>query len=174
MEFELGDVLLPARQIADAVSRMAQDISLDYRKDPPVIIPLLTGAFIFCADLVRQLDFECQIMFVKAASYQGTNTSGTVTISGLDQLNLKNRRILVVEDIIDTGLTLAKVVEAISQKSPKDVRIATLLDKPSRRVSKISPDYTGFSIPDHFVVGYGLDFNDRFRNLPDICQMRMK
>lgn len=174
MEFELGEVLLERGQIATHVRKIAQEISLDFGNDRPIVIPLLTGAFVFCADLVRELKLDCQIEFIKASSYQGSNSTGTVSIAGLEHLNLKNQSILIVEDIIDTGLTLSKVSQEVWSKSPKTVKIATLLDKPSRRKVEFKPDYTCFTIPDHFVVGYGLDFNERYRNLPDIHQMRMK
>jgi hypoxanthine phosphoribosyltransferase len=174
MEFELGTVLVKRAEIVPVVARMAQQICFDYKSEPPVIISLLTGAFIFCADLVRMLDFDCQIEFIRAKSYHGLSTTGKVEITGIDILNLKNRRILIVEDIIDTGLTLSSVIKEIEAKSPKEIKVATLLDKPSRRQTELVPDYCGFTIPDHFVVGYGLDFNDKYRNLPDICQMRMK
>jgi hypoxanthine phosphoribosyltransferase len=174
MEFELGAVLIKRTEIVSAVAKMAQQISFDFKSDPPVVMPLLTGAFIFCADLVRMLEFDCQVEFIKAKSYQGSATTGKVEINGLDRLNLKNRRVLLVEDIIDTGLTLSSVKKEIEAKSPKEIKVATLLDKPSRRVTELAPDYCGFTIPDHFVVGYGLDFNEKYRNLPDICQMRMK
>lgn len=174
MEFELGEVLLERGQIATAVGRIAREISLDFGDDRPVVIPLLTGAFVFCADLVRELSFDCQIEYIKASSYQGSNSTGKVAVEGLEKLDLKNRSILIVEDIIDTGLTLSKVSQEVWSKSPKAVKIATLLDKPSRRKVELKPDYTCFTIPDHFVVGYGLDFNERYRNLPDIHQMRMK
>lgn len=174
MEFELGEVLLERGQIATQVRKIAQEISLDFGNDHPIVIPLLTGAFVFCADLVRELKLDCQIEFIKASSYQGSNSTGTVSIEGLEHLNLKNQSILIVEDIIDTGLTLSKVSQEVWSKSPKTVKIATLLDKPSRRKVEFKPDYTCFTIPDHFVVGYGLDFNEKYRNLPDIHQMRMK
>jgi hypoxanthine phosphoribosyltransferase len=174
MEYELGEVLLTRSQIASGVSKIAQEISKSYANDRPIVISLLVGAFVFCADLVREIGGDCLIEFIKAKSYQGSNSSGNVIISGLDALHLENKSVLLVEDIIDTGLTLNAVLQQILAKKPKSVKVATLLDKPSRRKVNLKPDYVCFSIPDHFVVGYGLDYDNKYRNLPDIHMMRMK
>lgn len=174
MEYELGEVLLTRHQIASGVGKIAQEIRMELNDDRPIIISLLVGSFMFCADLVREMGGDCQIEFIKANSYQGCNSTGNVIVSGLDALHLENKSILLVEDIIDTGLTLNAVLQQIHAKRPKSVKIATLLDKPSRRKVNLKPDYVCFSIPDHFVVGYGLDYDNKYRNLPDIHMMRMK
>lgn len=173
MELTLGDVLIPSREIGSKVSFLAGRIAEEYGRELPVFVALLTGSFIFCADLARQFNQSVQVSFIKASSYNGTCTTGKVTVTGLDGLNLKDQRVLIVEDIVDTGLTLNSVVESIKQKSPKDVKVVSLLDKPSRRKVDFTPDFVGFSIPDYFVVGYGLDCNEQYRNLPDIHQMRI-
>lgn len=173
MELTLGEVLIPSREIGSKVSFLADRIAEEYGSELPVFVALLTGSFIFCSDLVRQFTRSVQVCFIKASSYIGTNTTGKVTITGLDGLNLKDQRVLIVEDIVDTGLTLNSVMETLKQKSPKDVKVVSLLDKPSRRKVDFTPDFVGFSIPDYFVVGYGLDCNEQYRNLPDIHQMRI-
>jgi hypoxanthine phosphoribosyltransferase len=174
MELELGDVMIGKSEIKSKIGYLAQSIREEYGRKMPVFIGLLTGSFIFCADLVREFGESVSVAFIKASSYDGTSTTGKVAVTGLDALNLKDQRVLLVEDIVDTGLTLSSVIEQIKQKSPKDVKVVALLDKPSRRKADIKPDFAGFSIPDHFVVGYGLDCNEQYRNLPDIHQMRIR
>lgn len=174
MEFELGEVLLSGDQISSGVGEIAHKINLEYANQWPVIVSLLVGGFVFCADLVRKLDIDCQIEFIRAKSYQGTNSTGNVAVLGLEAIQLENRSVLLVEDIIDTGLTLNAVIQKILEQNPKSVKIATLLDKPSRRKVDLKPDFACFTIPDHFVVGYGLDYDNRYRNLPDIHVMRKK
>lgn len=167
------EILLSRDQIAARVGDLAGQICKDYQKSRPVLICILKGAIIFLSDLMRKLTLPVEIDFMAVSSYgQFTSSSGVVRIlKDLDQ-NIGNRDVLVVEDIIDTGLTLNYLCENILQRRPRSLKVVTLLDKPERRKVDFKPDYLGFSIPDYFVVGYGLDFNERYRHLPDICILK--
>ncbi len=170
MSLRLGPVLIGRDEISKRVSLLAGEIATYYGSQELFILPVLTGSFVFCADLVRQLP-HCNhiIRFVKAGSYGSSiHSSGKVSVNGLEKLDIEGKNVLIVEDIIDTGLTLSTLLKAIKQKGPKDVKVAVLLDKPSRRKVELKADFTGFEIEDKFVVGFGLDCNEQFRCLPDI------
>jgi hypoxanthine phosphoribosyltransferase len=159
-------------QIGSAVNRLAGEITQNYRDKNPVLIGILKGVFIFMADLVRYLDFPLEMEFVNLSSYgSGRQTSGRVeVVQGLSH-PIKDRHVLVIEDIIDTGTTITFLIDYIEKKKPASLKICTLLDKPSRRRKPVKIDYLGFTVPDKFLVGYGLDCDEQYRNLPDICSL---
>jgi hypoxanthine phosphoribosyltransferase len=166
------DVLYTRQQIADRVTEMGAQITRDLNDEKLVMVGVLKGAAIFLADLARAVQVDTTFDFVAVSSYRkGQRSSGAVKlIKDLDE-PIEGKNVLIVEDILDTGLTLAYLRKIFLQHKPKTLRIATLLDKPSRRIEKIDADYTGFSIPNLFVIGYGMDYAERYRNLPDICLM---
>jgi len=166
------EVLYTRQQIADRVAEMGAEITRDLNGEKVVLVGVLKGAAIFLADLARCLQVDATFDFVAVSSYgKGQRTSGAVKlIKDLDE-PIEGKNVLVVEDILDTGLTLAYLRKILLQQKPRTLRIAALLDKPSRRIEKIDADYVGFSIPNLFVIGYGMDYAERYRNLPDICLM---
>lgn len=163
-------LLIDRQQINEAVLRLAAEISRDYYDSRPLLLGVLKGAFVFMADLVRQLDIPLDMDFIRLSSYGSAQKScGKVTmIQGL-KTPIKGRHVLVIEDIIDTGLTISWLMEHLQKKKPASLRLCTLVDKPSRRCTPVTIDYLGFSIPDKFIVGYGVDWDERYRNLPEIC-----
>ena len=166
------EVLYSRQQIADRVAEMGAQITRDLNGEKLVMVGVLKGAAFFLVDLSRSIQADATFDFVAVSSYgKGQRTSGAVKmIKDLDQ-PIEGKNVLVVEDILDTGLTLSYLRKLLLQQHPKSLRIATLLDKPSRRIEKIDADYVGFSIPNLFVIGYGMDYAERYRNLPDICLM---
>ena len=166
------EVLYTRQQIAERVAEMGAQITRDMNGEKLVMVGVLKGAAFFLADLSRTIQADATFDFVATSSYgKGQRTSGAVKlIKDLDQ-PIEGKNVLIVEDILDTGLTLAYLRKLFLQQHPKTLRIATLLDKPSRRLEKIEADYVGFSIPNLFVIGYGMDYAERYRNLPDICLM---
>jgi len=167
LAYQGHEILFTRQQIADRVAEMGAQITHDLNGEKLVMIGVLKGAAPFLSDLARAT-FD----FVAVSSYgKGQRSSGAVKlIKDLDE-PIEGKNVLVVEDILDTGLTLAYLRKLFLQQHPKTLRIATLLDKPSRRIEKIEADYVGFSIPNLFVIGYGMDYAERYRNLPDICLM---
>jgi len=166
------EVLYSHQQIAERVAEMGAQITRDLNGEKLVMIGVLKGAAFFLVDLSRTIQADATFDFVAVSSYgNGQRSSGAVkVIKDLDQ-PIEGKNVLIVEDILDTGLTLAYLRKLFLQQHPKTLRIATLLDKPSRRIEKIEADYVGFSIPNLFVIGYGMDYGERYRNLPDICIM---
>jgi hypoxanthine phosphoribosyltransferase len=166
------EVLYTRQQIAERVAEMGAQITRDLNGEKLVMVGVLKGAAPFLADLARAVQVDATFDFVATSSYgHGSRSSGAVKlIKDLDQ-SIEGKNVLVVEDILDTGITLAYLRKIFLQQRPKMLRIATLLDKPSRRIEQIKPDYVGFSIPNLFVIGYGMDYAERYRNLPDICLM---
>lgn len=165
-------VLLPRTEIEATVKKLAAAISIDFRDKEPLIIGILKGSFIFMADLVRQLDFPLEVDFIRLSSYSsGRETSGKVSVVQGLRTAVKDRHVLVVEDIIDTGITLAFLMDYLKKKRPASLRLCALTDKPSRRQAPVTIDYLGASVPDKFLVGYGLDCDEKYRNLPDICYL---
>ena len=163
-------VLLTRDQIAAKVAQMGERITADFRGESLVLVGVLKGATIFLADLARQIKLDVSFDFIAVSSYgNAKQQSGEVKlIKDVDQ-SVEGRSIILVEDILDTGLTLTYLKNVLQTHQPKALKIAALLDKISRRTEPIHGDYVGFEIPDEFVVGYGLDFAERYRNLPDIC-----
>ncbi|HEX7730692.1 MAG TPA: hypoxanthine phosphoribosyltransferase [Terracidiphilus sp.] len=166
------EVLYTREQIAARVAEMGAQISGDMNGEKLVLVGVLKGAALFLSDLARAITVDTTFDFVAVSSYgAGQRSSGAVKlIKDLDQ-PIEGKNVLVVEDILDTGLTLTYLRKIFLNQHPKTLRIATLLDKPSRRLEKIDADYVGFSIPNLFVIGYGMDYAERYRNLPDICLM---
>jgi len=167
MHPDLKEVLFTAEQIHARVQQMAERIAADYRDRDPVLVGVLDGAFIFLADLLRALPMQVRIDFVKWSSYGDRRTSsGVVQLVKDLSRNVEGEHVLVVEDIVDTGLTLRYLVANLRTRSVASLAVATLFDKPSRRKVEIEADYIGFQVPDEFVVGYGLDYAQRYRDLP--------
>lgn len=166
------EVLYTREQIAARVAEIGAQISSDLNGEKLVLVGVLKGAALFLSDLARAITVDTTFDFVAVSSYgAGQRSSGAVKlIKDLDQ-PIEGKNVLVVEDILDTGLTLTYLRKIFLNQHPKTLRIATLLDKPSRRLEKIDADYVGFSIPNLFVIGYGMDYAERYRNLPDICLM---
>jgi hypoxanthine phosphoribosyltransferase len=162
--------LLTRQEIEATVRRLASEISRDYRDKRPVLIGALKGSFMFMADLVRCLDFPLEIEFVTLSSYgRAKQSSGRVRVVQGLRCPVRGREVLVIEDIVDTGLTLSFLIDYLRRKKPASLKVCALADKPSRRKTPVPIDYLGFVVPDEFLVGYGLDCAEEFRNLPDIC-----
>ncbi|MGE5390163.1 MAG: hypoxanthine phosphoribosyltransferase [Deltaproteobacteria bacterium] len=167
------EVLYNREQIQEKVADIGHQISGDYRGHELLVVGILKGAFVFMADLIREIDVPMEIDFMDVSSYGlSTSSSGEVRIEKDLEYSIKGRDVLIVEDIIDTGLTLKFIYENLKTRNPKSIRIACLLDKPSRRKAEIFPDYVGFSIPDKFVVGYGLDYAEQYRHYPAVCILK--
>jgi hypoxanthine phosphoribosyltransferase len=165
-------VLLSRAQIAARVAEMGDAISRDFQGEKIVLLGVLKGAAIFLSDLARHIHTDCTFDFVSVSSYdKGTTSSGQVKlIKDIDE-PIEGKNVILVEDILDTGLTLSFLRKILLQHHPRTLKLAALLDKPERRIQPIEADYVGFKIPNHFVIGYGMDFAERYRNLPDICLM---
>lgn len=173
MHPDVASVLLDEATIAAKVREMAARISADYRAQDLMVVGILKGGTIFCADLLRCITVNCTLDFMAISSYGAASKSTGVHRINLDlEGPLLGRNVLLVEDIVDTGLTLRFLKEYLMQRNPASLRVAVLLDKPSRRQVDVQVDYKGFEIPDEFVVGYGLDFASKYRNLPDICILK--
>ena len=163
-------VLLRKAQIRQRVRLLARQIERDYQGESIHLICILKGACIFLADLLRELRLPVSIDFIAVSSYgKGSLPSGEVRITKDLDHSIEGMNVIVVEDILDTGLTLNYLYRILQTRKPKSLKIAALLDKPARRVKEVPVDYVGFKIPDQFVVGYGLDYGERYRNLPDVC-----
>jgi hypoxanthine phosphoribosyltransferase len=163
-------LLIKRRDIELEVAKLARAIRDDYLNKNPLLIGILKGSFIFMADLVREIDMPLEVDFIRLSSYGcGTESSGSIKVLSRLNVPVKGRHILVVEDIVDTGLTIAYFLSYLKRKRPASVRLCALTEKPSRRKTDVKIDYLGFTVPDKFIVGYGIDWNERYRNLPDIC-----
>ncbi len=163
-------VFLPAEQIQRRVQEMGAEISANYPEGPIYLIAILKGAFIFLADLARSIRTPSRIEFMGISSYgRGKTSSGQVRVTKDLDVSIEGHHVLIVEDIVDSGVTLTYLLNLLEQRRPKSLAIATLLDKPERRLRPVDVSYVGFKIPDEFVVGYGLDFGEDYRNLKDIC-----
>ena len=170
---DIAEVLLDSDAIAKKVAELGARIALDYTDRDPVLVSILKGALPFLADLMRQIPIPLSLDFLEVSSYgEGSETSGVVRILKDLAHPIEGRHVIVVEDILDTGFTLRYVIEHLQQQRPASLRLVTLLDKPARRIVPIDIDYRGFEIPDRFVVGYGLDYAERYRNLPFIGVLR--
>jgi hypoxanthine phosphoribosyltransferase len=165
--------LFTAEEIRLTISRLANEIRRDYAGKTPLIIGILKGSFIFLADLIRILEIPLEIGFIRAASYGALDvSSGVVRITNDTDADIGNRDVIVVEDIVDTGLTLEVILKHLEAKKPASLKTCALIDKPHRRQMSIKIDYHGFHAKDVFLVGYGLDYNEKYRNLQDIYVMK--
>jgi hypoxanthine phosphoribosyltransferase len=167
-------VLIRRAAIQKRVREVAHEITRDFKGQRVHLVGVLKGACIFLSDLVREINLDTSIDFIAVSSYgKGKESSGQVRlVKDLDS-SVEGLNVVVVEDILDTGLTISYLLRVLQQRRPKALRIAALLDKPSRRLKDVKGDYIGFTIPNEFVVGYGLDFNERFRNLKDVCILNL-
>ncbi len=166
--------LISAEQIQERVAAMGRAIDADSDGEPIYLISVLKGSFMFVADLARAIKRPARIEFMAISSYGNSKTnSGQVKVLKDLDVPIEGRDLLIVEDIIDSGITLNYLMRLLQQRHPRSVRIATLLDKPERRIQPVQVDYIGFAIPDEFVVGYGLDYAEDYRNLPDICVLSL-
>ncbi|MBN2076748.1 MAG: hypoxanthine phosphoribosyltransferase [Dehalococcoidales bacterium] len=165
--------LISREEIDSAVKRLAADIRQDFHDKNPLVIGILKGSFVFLADLVRALDFPHEVEFVRLSSYgSGSTSTGQITMIHDLHVPIEGRHVLVVEDIVDTGNSVAFLMNYLSEKNPASLKLCALTDKPSRRQVDVQIDYRGFIVPNRFLVGYGLDYNEKYRNLPDICTLR--
>jgi hypoxanthine phosphoribosyltransferase len=164
-------LLFTADEIAATTSRLAAEIRRDYQDKHPILIGVLKGSFVFMADLVRLLDFPLEVEFIRLSSYGGGKSPGKIKLLQGVQAKIKDRHVLVIEDIIDTGHTTKFVLDYLSKKKPASLRLCTLTDKPARRKVTVRIDYLGLTVPNKFIVGYGIDWNERFRYLPGIYAM---
>lgn len=159
---------IPEEKILTEVARVADEINRDLSGSDPLFVSVLNGSFMFTADLMKRLDIPCEISFVKLASYEGTSTTGRVKeLVGLND-DISGRTVVIVEDIVDTGLTMQRLLETLRAKNPKEIRIATLLVKPDKLQVDLKIDYVAMNIPNDFIVGYGLDYDGYGRNSRDI------
>ena len=169
MKEDLESILLTQEQIHDRIAAMGEEISRDYAGKEPLIVGVLKGCFVFMADLMRAVTVPCSIDFMAVSSYgNSTSTSGAVEINKDLSQDIQDRHVLIVEDILDSGVTLNYLTGYLRNRGPASIAIATLLDKPSRRKADVRAKYVGFEVPDAFVVGYGLDYAEKYRNLPYI------
>ena len=163
--------LISNDEIQDRIMEIAEDISKRFQDEIPILIGVLNGSFIFISDLMRKLDINCEMDFIKMSSYAGKESVGTVTLLKDISANITNRHVIVVEDIIDSGLTIKFLRDRLEGAKPKSVTIVTLLLKPDIANLDFDVDYVGFEIPPEFVVGYGLDYNQKLRHLPEIYKL---
>lgn len=176
MEIQVHDkkfnTFLSAAEIKTQISRIADQINADYQNKRPLFIAILNGSFMFASDLFKMLEIEAEICFIKLASYKGIKSTGQVVTSiGLD-ISLKDREVIVIEDIVDTGKTLSEFLPQLEAQSPASLRIATLLHKPEALQYPLQLDYIGFSVPNKFLLGFGLDYDGLGRNLKEIFQLK--
>ena len=169
IEKDIERIFFSAGEIENRVREIGEQITRDYDGKNPLFVGILKGSFVFMADLIRSVDTYCDIDFMSVSSYgSGTTTTGAVKINKDLTYNVEGRHIILVEDILDSGVTLSYLKKYIGVRMPASISICTLLDKPARRRADIHPDYVGFDCPDAFIVGYGLDYAERYRNLPYI------
>jgi hypoxanthine phosphoribosyltransferase len=163
-------VLVSAQSIEERIAAMGREIDAAYPPGPIYLIGILKGSWIFLADLARAIPRHCRIEFLGTSSYgKGKTTSGEVRLTKDIDALLEDQHVIIVEDILDTGVTLTFLIGLLDQRKPKSIKVATLLDKPGRRMRPVKADWIGFEIPDEFVVGYGLDYAEDYRNLKDVC-----
>ena len=173
MQREKQEVLINQQQIIEKVKELGLQISKDYQGKELIVVGILKGAIIFLSDLIRSIEVPLTLDFMAVSSYgAGTSSSGAVRILKDLECSVEGKHLLVVEDIVDTGLTLKYLLDNLKARDPASIRICTFLDKPSRRLIPVQPDYNGFAIPDRFVVGYGLDFNEQYRHLPYVAALK--
>lgn len=168
-EFEL---FIPEHEIIEAIKQIAQKMNEDLKDKDPLFVCVLNGSFMFAAELMKYVTIPCEISFVRMASYQGTQSTGTIKeVYGLEE-NIENRTLIILEDIVDTGNTMALMIEQLKQRLPQDIKIATLLFKPNALKNDIKLDYIAIEIPSDFIVGFGLDYDGYGRNLANIYKIK--
>ena len=168
MDKGIESVLISADEIEEKVAEIGKKISEDYEDKNPIFVGVLKGCFIFMADLMRHVSIPCTMDFMSVSSYSGTSSTGAVKINKDLNQDIEGRHLILVEDILDSGVTLNYLKTYLQVRKPASVRIVTLMDKPAHRKAPVYADYACFDVPDAFVVGYGLDYNERYRNLPYI------
>ena len=170
---DVREILFTETQIAQRVKELGEELSKDYQGKSPLLIGVLKGCFIFLADLSRHITLDCEVRFLTASSYGfSTVSSGKVAMEREIDWDVKDRDVIIVEDILDSGSTLTALNAFIARHSPASLKICTLLDKPGRRVVPMHADYVGFICPDEFVIGYGLDYGEKYRNLPYVAVLK--
>ncbi len=170
MEHDIQKILLTQEQIQERVAQLGEELTREYAGKNPVIVGVMKGVVVFYADMIRQIKIPCEMEFMWISSYVGTDSSGTMQVKRDISKDIRGRHVLILEDIYDTGTSLSFTYQHLLEKEPASVKICTLLDKPERRREGVTlqPEYVGFTIPNEFVVGYGLDYNEQYRNLPYI------
>ena len=169
MHQDIERVLISEQELAARIAELGKQVAADYADKDPIFLGILKGVVMFFADMIRAIPLDCQIDFMAVSSYgAGTTSSGQVKITKDLSESIEGRDIIVVEDILDSGNTLSYLLQILQARHPASMKLCTLLDKPDRRIKPVHVDYSGFSIPDEFVVGYGLDFAEKYRNLPYI------
>ena len=173
MKDDYSKILFTAEQIETRVKELGAQITEDYAKRVPILLGILKGCFVFQADLARQIDLDCEIRFLQVSSYGFLSvSSGNVKIGNELDFEIRGRDIILIEDILDSGFTLSALQNLIMKHSPNSLQICTLLDKPSRRKVPVEAHYVGFECPDEFVIGYGLDYAEKYRNLPFVAVLK--
>ena len=168
MDNDIQQILITEEQIRNRIAELGRELTAEYAGKNPVIVGVLKGVVVFYADMVRQIKVPCQMDFMWISSYQGTSSTGGMVVKRDVTVDIRDRHVLILEDIYDTGNSLDFTYRHLLSKGPASLKICTLLDKPERRKPGITlkPDYVGFTVPNEFVVGYGLDYNEQYRNLP--------
>ena len=172
MAIDTSRVLVTHEQIEEMLSRLADQLNHDYEGSHLVVVGILTGAFIFTSDLVRRLKMPVTVDFMQVSSYVGEVSSGVLKIKKDLSYDIEGKDVLIVEDIVDTGRTLALLMEQLNKRNPASLKVCTAFDKPARRENSFVPDYNGLTVPDEFIVGYGLDLDGEYRNFDDIRIVR--
>ena len=165
MLHDIQQILITEEQLKRRIAELAEILTEEYHDKNPLFVGILKGVVVFYADMVRAVQIPCQFDFLAVSSYQGTTSSGQLSYQKDISFELKGRHVVILEDILDTGITLKSVVEHLAAMEPASLKICTLMDKPERRQADVQADYVGFTIPNQFVVGYGLDYNEQYRNL---------
>ena len=173
MRDDLKEILFSEEAIEKRVKELGAELTRDYAGKSPLLIGVLKGCFVFFADIARHIDLDCEIRFLTVSSYGFSSvSSGKVKIDKDIDFEIKDRDVIIIEDILDSGITLTALCDFINARSPASLKICTMLDKPERRQAEISADYTGFICPNEFVVGYGLDYAEKYRNLPFVAALK--
>ena len=173
MKNDMLKTLYSKQDLEETVARLGREITKDYQGKTPVLVAVLKGAFIFMADLVRAIEIPCTVDFMVVSSYgKSTQTSGSVKIIKDLDTNIEGKDVIIVEDILDSGITLSNLIRVLNQRNPNSIKICTLFDKPARHKVDIQVDYNGLEVPDEFIVGYGLDYAEIYRNYPEIAVLK--
>jgi len=166
VEKGIEKILVPETEIKEICKKLGEQISKDYEGKKPLLLGILKGSVVFMADLMRNINLDCEIDFMAVSSYSGTETTGVVKIKKDMDVNPEGRDIIIVEDILDSGVTLSYLKKMLLQRNAKSIAICAFLDKPTNHRIEIEAEYVGKAVPDEFVIGYGLDYNEKYRNLP--------